>query len=129
MNRMLLGAACTLILAFAAVADEKPAVKDEPGKDKPGSKTVTVTGMIKKVDPSAHMLTITVADGKSTMDREFHITKETRFTFYTGDQKKEAVGINAYKNEQLKEKAKVEVVADDQGKLAEVRIGAPQKKE
>src|SRR5262249_27381100 len=111
MLRHLLCAALALALSAGALPadDEK----------KPGKKGETVTGRIKKVDPSAHMIIVTVGETKEPPDRQFILRKDTKFVFYSGAGKKQkaASRLEAYKNEDFKEGARVTVVTDGPGKV------------
>jgi len=93
---------------------------------KPDKKAETVKGTIKKVDPSARQLMISI--GEKDADRMFDIPVGTKFVFFSSTGKKELTAREAFKNEQLKEGARVEVVADSAGKATEVRVGTPAKK-
>jgi len=96
------------------------------GEDKkPDKKEFTLNGVIKKVDPSAHMLIVTVNVKKVPADREIKLADTTRFVFQSGKDKQVMVGKAAYKNERLKERARVSIVLDGEGKAAEVRVSPP----
>jgi len=101
-------------LALTLVPAEKP------------ERDMATHGTIKKVDPSANRLTITLkatTSSKAPEDREFQLGEATKFVFYSGGAKKEATGKEAYKNEQFKEGAEVAIVGDGKGKALEVRVG------
>jgi hypothetical protein len=113
MLRPLLSAA--LVLALSAItAGEGPAKKAEP-----------VRGTIKKVDPSAGRLHVTV-EGKSALpERDFTLGPATRFLFLSPGPRRAVTGKAAYKDARLREGARVEVLADGKGRATEVRVGTP----
>jgi hypothetical protein len=84
-----------------------------------------IKGKIKKVDPTAHMLLVTLEGKKVPPDRQFQLPESTRFVFYSGSGKKEMSRKEAYANKELKEGARVSVFTDREGKAAEVRVGTP----
>ena len=114
MSRFLICTGVALLLALGSTAwGEEPVKKGE-----------TVKGAIKKVDPSAHKLTIVLDSKKVPPDREFEILDSTLFIFTAADgEKKEVRGKAAYKDKRLAEAAPVTVLTDAKGKLTEVRVG------
>lgn len=110
-----------LVVSLAAAAEDK---KDE------GKKQETVEGKIMKVDPSGHRITVLLKETKKKvepLEREFPLDPTTKFIFFLGTQKKEVTRLEAYKNVQFKEGARVTVVSDRRGRALEVRIGSPSK--
>jgi len=126
MSRRLLACVPFVLTLFSlAIAKEDP-----KGPDKAGKGEETLKGMIAKVDPSAHKLTITLEDKKAAnKSREVDIGAATRFIFGKGADKKELIGKAAYKDERLAEGAPVTILLDGKGKLVEVRVGEKAKKD
>jgi len=112
-----------IFVFFALALSAGASFADEDKK--PSKKENTLTGVIKKVDPSAHMLIVTVSIKKVPADREIKLADTTRFVFQSGKGNTVMVGKTAYKNERLKERARVSIVLDGEGKAAEVRVSAP----
>jgi len=121
MPRQAIFAAFVLALSIGNVSNAR---EDK----KPSTKADTLNGVIKKVDPSAHMLIVTVNINKTPADREIKLTDTTRFVFGSGKAERVMVGKAAYKNERLKERARVSIVLDGEGRAAEVRISPPREK-
>jgi Cu/Ag efflux protein CusF len=99
------------------------------GADKGVKKGQTVTGTIKKVDAAAGTITLTIKSKKETIEKEFKVADTTRVVVFAGTEKKELSGKDGLKAEQLKEGTQVAVVTDAEGKVTEIRIGNPPKKE
>lgn len=85
-----------------------------------------IVGAIKKIDEEKGVITVAVKVKKETMDKDFTITKDTKFLMVTGDETKDlATGKDGLKS--LKEGANVVIIADGD-KPSEVRIVEKKKK-
>jgi hypothetical protein len=88
----------------------------------------TVKGRVKKVDPSAQQLIVTVDVEKAAQkDRTFDVIDSTKFVFTSGGKRKEVKGKAGFDHEALKEGATVTVVTDKAARVVEVRVGDPEK--
>lgn len=119
MMRRSLGVVVVLVLCAAGRADDRA--------DKPKNRR-TVRGVIKKVDPSARMLILAVYVKNEQMDQILRIGDATRVFVHKGEDKKELVGKNVFKDPNVKEGARATAVLDDAGRTLEVHIGRPSKK-
>jgi hypothetical protein len=108
------------VVAVAVCATAATAADKKKGK--------SVVGVVKKIDPNTGTLTVTVKVKKVDMDKEFKIGDDAKVIVVSGDEKKELSAKDGLKNEQLKEGAKVAVVADDDGKVKELTINPMPKK-
>jgi hypothetical protein len=86
-----------------------------------------ITGVVKSINATSGILTLTVKHKKATTDRDFTISTATRFLIFDGTQKMEIAGKDGLKNEQLKEGVTVTVHADQDGKATLVRVGQHKK--
>jgi hypothetical protein len=71
-----------------------------------------VKGKIKSFDAEKKTLTVTTGKKGATEDKDYKVADDVKLTIVQGDDKKELVGPEALKSEELKAGAKVEVTLD-----------------
>src|SRR5436190_1937862 len=117
MLRSLVCAAVALTL-FAGVG---------PAEEKKKKNTMAA-GTIKKIDAKESTITVTVKKKNQTEDKEFKVEDATKFVIFAGEDKKEATGKEAFKNDAVKDGAPIAIISDPAGKIVEIRVGTPVKK-
>jgi hypothetical protein len=120
LHRLVCAAALVAVWATAGVAEDRA--------DKDKKKGQTVTGLIKKVDPSASHLIVGVKKGKDETDQEVRITGATKAVLFDGKERKELTGKDLFKRPELKEGTRVRAVIDDQGRALELHVNPPAEK-
>jgi hypothetical protein len=122
MLRVFLASALGLILCGGlALADDA-----KPEKKKGGG----ASGVIKKVDASAGVLTVTIKNKKNPdgMDKEYKISDSVKFVVVDGEAKVELPAKDGLKSDKLKEGASVRIETNDKGDVTTVTIGGGKKK-
>lgn len=123
MRRNSLLAAVVLVVGVGVGLAADKAEKDKKGR--------TVSGIIKKVDPSARMLILSVkmkGEERKETDQVANIVSTTKVFVYTAEGKKELTGKDAFKDPKVKEGARATAIFDAEGKTLEVHIGIPARK-
>ena len=111
-----------LAVAICAASTVSAADKADKKKGK------AINGMIKKIDAEKGTLTVAVKMKKETVEKEFKLGDDSKVVVVDGDEKKEMSAKDGLKAPQLKEGAQVSIMADDDGKIATLTIGAMKKK-
>jgi hypothetical protein len=93
-----------------------------------GVPRVWAQGTLKKVDPEAGTLTVTVKGKKESTDKNFTLAKSAKVVILDGKDRKELSAAEGLKDEAVKEGAEV-AVATEGGKVVRLRVGTPPKKE
>jgi hypothetical protein len=93
-----------------------------------GKKGKALTGKITKIDAAKGTLTVKVKVKKEKKDLEIKVDETTKVFQFIGAQKKDLSGKDVLKNELFKEGARIQIVADKQNKVREVRLGDFSKK-
>ena len=114
-------ACAAAVLALGAGQADK-AVED-------GKKGQTLTGVIKKVDPSANMIIVTLRTKDQPEDRIVKVGKSFRAVIYAGRKKEELSGKAIFKSPGLKEGAPVKLFLDEDAKPTGLHVGTPGKTE